>query len=76
MNEIATAITLLTVNLIVLSIVIVAMMVATIVLVVKMNKIASNVQETTDNLVRATNWLSPVKVFNALAMAIRKVKKK
>lgn len=72
----ATVITLLTVNLIVLSVVIIALIVVAIILVVKMNKIAGNVQQTTANVASITNWFSPVKVFTELANAIRSIKKR
>ena len=65
--EIGTAITLLTINLIVLSVVIILVIVATIILVVKLGKIASNVQQTTNNVARITEWFSPVRVFGELA---------
>lgn len=70
-----TVITLLTINLIVLSVVIIAVIVAVIVLVVKMNKIASNIQETTAHVAKATEWLSPVKVFTEIFNAFRTFKK-
>lgn len=65
--EIGTAITLLTINLIVLSVVIILVIVATIILVVKLGKIASNVQQTTNNVASITEWFSPVKVFSEVA---------
>ncbi|OJU87588.1 hypothetical protein BGO17_01165 [Candidatus Saccharibacteria bacterium 49-20] len=70
-----TVITLLTINLIVLSVAIIAIIVAAIILVVKMNKIASNIQETTKHVASATEWLSPVKVFTEIFNAFRSVKK-
>ncbi len=70
-----TVITLLTINLIVLSVVIIAIIVAAIILVLKMNKIASNIQETTKHVASATEWLSPVKVFTEIFNAFRSVKK-
>ena len=72
----ATVITLLTVNLRVLSVVIITLIVVAIVLAVKMNKIASNVQQTTANVAHITDWFSPVKVFTELANAIRSIKRK
>jgi len=72
----ATVITLLTINLIVLSVVIISMIIVTIVLVVKMNKIASNVEQTTANMASITSWFSPVKVFTEFANAIRSIKKR
>lgn len=72
----ATIITLLTINLIVLSVVIVLLLVVTIVLVVKLNKIAGNIQQTTSNVASISDWFSPVKVFTELAHVIKSFKKR
>lgn len=72
----ATVITLLTVNLIVLSVVIITMIIVAIVLTIKLNKIAGNVQQTTENMASITSWFSPVKVFSEFAQAIRTIRKK
>lgn len=64
--DIPTAITLLTVNVIILSIVIILVIIAVIILVVKLNKIADSVQQTTTHIARITEWLSPAKVFSEL----------
>lgn len=74
--EVSTAITLLTINLIVLSAVIILMIIGIIVLVIKLNKIAHNVQETTSHIASATEWLSPVKVFSEIAKVITSFKKR
>ncbi len=74
--EVSTAITLLTINLIVLSVVIVALIVMAIVLVVKLNKVARNVQQTTSNVASMTEWLSPAKVFTEVAKVISSFKKR
>lgn len=74
--DVSTAISLLTINLIVLSIVIVAMIIVTIVLVVKLNKVAKNVQQTTSNVASVTEWLSPVKVFGEFFKALNAFKKR
>jgi hypothetical protein len=71
----ATAITLLTINVIVLSVVIVLLLVVTIVLIVKLNKIAGNIQQTTSNVANITEWFSPVKLFGEIANAIKSFKK-
>lgn len=73
--DISTAITLLTINLIVLSVVIISLIIVAIVLVVKLNKIASSVQQTTHNVASITEWFSPVKVFSELAKVITSFKK-
>ncbi len=72
--DVSTAITLLTINLIVLSIVIISIIVVTIVLIVKLNKVAKNVQQTTANVAHISEWFSPMKVFGELAKAISKFK--
>ena len=74
--EVSTAITLLTINLIVLSAVIILMIIAIIVLAVKLNKIASNVQQTTSHIASITEWFSPMKVFGEIAKVITSFKKR
>ena len=74
--EVSTAITLLTVNLIVLSVVIVLLLVVAIILIVKLNKIAGNIQQTTSNVASITDWFSPVKLFGEIANAIKSFKKR
>jgi len=70
--EVTTAISLLTINLIVLSLVIILVIVAAIVLVVKLNKIAKNIQQTTTHVANITEWFSPVKVFSELVKVFKK----
>lgn len=72
--NVTTAITLLTINLIVLSVVIVALIIVAVVLMVKLNKIAGNVQQTTANIASITDWFSPAKVFTMVAHTIRSFK--
>ena len=74
--EVTTAISLLTINLIVLSAVIILMIIAIIVLAVKLNKIASNVQQTTSHIASITEWFSPMKVFGEIAKVISTFKKR
>lgn len=74
--DVTTAITLLTINLIILSVVIILVIIATILLVVKLNKIAGNVKQTTDHVASITEWFSPFKVFTELAKAINSIKKR
>lgn len=69
-------ITLLTINLIVLSVVIVLLLVVTIVLIVKLNKIAGNIQQTTSHVASITEWFSPVKLFTEFAQVIKSLKKR
>ncbi|MGV9001670.1 MAG: hypothetical protein ACOH18_01805 [Candidatus Saccharimonadaceae bacterium] len=71
----STAISLLTINLILLSVVIISLIVMAIVLIVKLNKIASNVEQTTSNITSISAWFSPFKVFSELAKAIKSARK-
>jgi len=74
--DVSTAIVLLTINLVVLSVVIIALIIVAIVLAVKLNKVASNVQETTANVASITSWFSPAKLFGEIAKAINNVRNK
>lgn len=74
--DVSTAITLLTINVIVLSVVIVLLLVVTIVLVVKLNKVAKNVQQATSSVASITEWFSPVKIFGEIAKVISSFKKR
>jgi hypothetical protein len=74
--DVSTAITLLTINVVVLSVVIILLLVVAIVLVVKLNKIARSVKQTTTNIAQVTEWFSPVKVFGEVAKVIHSFKKK
>ena len=72
--EVATAITLLTINLIVLSVVIIALIIVAIVLVAKINKIASNIESATHRAASAAEWLSPYKLFSEIAKVVKSFK--
>ena len=74
--ETATAISLLTVNVIVLSVVILALLIIVIVLLIKLNKLVSNMQHVSENVAKATEWLSPVKVFSELGNIFRSFTKR
>ena len=74
--EVSTAISLLTINLIVLSVVILLIMIVTVFLIIKLNKIASNVQQTTSNIASITEWFSPVKLFGEVAKVFTSFKKR
>lgn len=74
--EVSTAITLLTINLIVLSAVIILMIIGIIILIVKINKIAKNVQDTTSHIASITEWFSPMKVFGEIAKVVTSFKKR
>lgn len=73
--EVATAISLLTINLIVLSVVIVLLMIVTIVLIIKLNKVVNSIQQTTTNVVNITEWFTPSKVFAEIYRVVRAFKK-
>ena len=46
-----------------------------IVLMIKLTKVISNVQEVSENVSKATEWLSPAKVFGELSHFFRSFKK-
>lgn len=73
--DVATAIMLLTINVIVLTVVILTVLIVAIVLIVKLNKVAHNVQQTTSNVASLTEWFSPVKVFGEIGKLINSVRK-
>jgi hypothetical protein len=73
--DISTSISLLTINVILLSAVIITIIVVGIVLVVKLNKIAGNVEKATSNILSVTAWFSPVKVFGELAKVFKSGKR-
>ena len=73
--EVSTAITLLTITVILLSVVIVVLLSVVIVLLIKVSKLVNNLKEVSENAARATDWLSPVKVFSEIAQLIRTVRK-
>ena len=74
--DVNTAIVLLTINVIVLSVVIALLLISTIVLIVKLNKVAKNIQETTAHVASVTEWFSPVKVFSEAYKVVQSFKKR
>lgn len=72
MQDIQTAIVLLTVLVTVLSIVMILMIVLIIILLVKLRKIADNIQTISANMASATEWLSPAKVMGQLVKLFKK----
>lgn len=72
MGDMTTAITLLTVTVILLSVVIVALLVTLIVVLVKVNRAVNTVNAVGRNIASATEWLSPVKIFQEAAKAFRR----
>ena len=65
------AISLLTINVIILSIVVVAILTLIIVLLVHLNKLAKKVEKVADNMVSTTDWLKPSKVFGSIRNLFR-----
>ena len=74
--ETATAISLLTVNVIVLSIVILVLLIIVVVLLIKLSKLINNLQHVSDNVAKATEWLSPQKIFSEIIHVFRSLKKR
>lgn len=70
--ETHTAITLLTIADTLLTIVILTILVLAIVLLFKVSKLIRNLNHISDNVVAATAWLSPVKVFTQASKIFRK----
>lgn len=72
MEQMQTAIILLSVLVGLLSVVIVALMAVVIALLIKIRNIAKTVDTVTANMARATEWLSPTKVFGEIGKLFRK----
>ena len=51
-------------------------LIVVIVLLVKLNKLVGNVQQVSENVAKATEWFSPVKVFSEIGSMFRSFKKK
>lgn len=71
----STVITLLTINLIVVSVVVVALLIVVIAVLVKVKKISKNVDHITTNLVSASSWINPSKLFSEAVNIFRKSEK-
>lgn len=67
MQDMQVIVTLLTIIVGLLSVVVLALLGVLIALLVKLRRIARKVDAVTTNLVRATEWLSPTKVFGSIA---------
>lgn len=72
--EAQTVITLLTITVVLLSVVIITLLVLAIWVLVKIKSIAQKADNITSNLVAATDWLVPSRVFRELAKVFRKNK--
>lgn len=72
MGESSTIIVLLTITVIILSVVIVALLAAVTFLLVRLNKIAKNIEAVSNNIAEATQWFSPVKIVSTIIGAIKR----
>jgi flagellar basal body-associated protein FliL len=72
MGESSTIIVLLTITVIILSVVIVALLAAVTFLLVRLNKIAKNVEAVSNNIAEATQWVNPTKLITTVINAIRR----
>ncbi len=72
MGESSTIIVLLTITVIILSVVIVALLAAVTFLLVRLNKIAKNIEAVSTNIAEATAWFSPVKLISTVVGAIKR----
>lgn len=72
MQDVQTAIILLSIIVGLLSIVIIALLGVMIVLLVKLRQVAKRVDAITTNVARVTEWFSPTKVFGEVAKLFKK----
>ncbi len=72
MGESSTIIVLLTITVIILAVVIAALLAAVTFLLVRMNKIAKNIEAVSNNIAEATEWFSPVKLISTIVSAIKR----
>ena len=72
MGESSTIIVLLTITVILLSVVIVALLATVTILVLRINKIAKNVESVSNHVAEAIEWLSPTKVITTIVDVFRR----
>jgi hypothetical protein len=72
MSDSSTIIVLLTITVIILSVVIVVLLASVTVLLIRLNRIAKNIESVSNHIAEATEWLSPVKLFSTVVDFIRK----
>ncbi len=72
MDDSSTIIVLLTITVIILSVVIVALLAVVTVLLLRLNKIAKNIEAMSNNFAEATQWLSPTKLFSTIVDTFRR----
>jgi hypothetical protein len=71
MSDSSTIIVLLTITVIILSIVIVALLAAVTLLLLRLNKIAKNIESVSTSIAGAAEWLSPVKIISTIVDMVR-----
>lgn len=71
MDQIQLAIVLLTVLVTILSVILIVLLALVVVVLVKLNKLATEAKQITENISSATAWLSPTTVFSAAIRAFR-----
>lgn len=74
MEDVQTVIVLLSIIVGILSFVVVVLLTLVIILLVKANRVVKRVDAITTNVARATEWLSPTKVFSEISNLFRKNK--
>ena len=74
MQDMQTVIVLLSIIVTILSAMVIVLLVLVTVLLVKIRKIALTVDTVTTNIVKATEWLSPTKVFSEISQLFGKRK--
>ncbi len=74
MQDMQTVIVLLSIIVTILSVMVIVLLGFVVVLLVKLRKIAVTVDTVTTNIARATEWLSPTKVFSEISQLFGKRK--
>lgn len=72
MSDSSTIIVLLTITVIILSVVIVVLLGAVTFLLLRLNRIAKNIEAVSNNIADATEWFSPVKIISTIVGAIKR----
>lgn len=72
MDDSSTIIVLLTITVIILAVVIVALLAVVTTLLLRLNKIAKNIEAVSTNFAEATSWLSPAKLFSTIVDTFRR----
>ena len=72
MSDSSTIIVLLTITVIILSVVIVVLLGAVTFLLLRLNRIAKNIEAVSNHVAQATEWFSPTKVISTVVSAFRR----